>query len=1037
MAVMYPRHIVFLFSLVLLFSSFVTGQQPVKIRTDEVLLDVVVTDRKGRPVRDLRPDELEIYEDGVKQNAVKFAQVGAAANPEKKTGGAGSEPSLERQQLNLVTILFDHLASNRIQPVRDAAFNFIDNSITGEMLVRVMVVGQKLYVIEQFTNDRAKLRKAVERATSTVEKSFAERSARVAEELTALVGNTAPAAGGLQAGESVVNPEALLARITLESLAGSEKLSREGKSNLRAFSLLPFARAHRQAPGRKLALYFSDGLYLPASMGEVIRAAVSEANRANLSFYAINIRNLLAGAGNQNSRLETATVINQSRRPETSGFNSAVGDSFSTSDRVAGRGQITTNFNMFEVLDRNKELNKEGPLADLTEGTGGFLLTVSNDLNGSLKRIGAELGNYYSVSYLPSRQEYDGKFRAITVKVLRPGLKAQSRSGYFALPSTSSSRPVLGYETPLLAALNGAVVPHDFSFAASTLHFEARANEVNHVVLLDLPLAEFIHEEDPGKKAYPVEFSVMGIIKDEKGEIVQRFSEPHQMEIPAAMIEQARVSGFSLMQKFWLSPGRYTLEAVAHDQRAGKLSAQRKPFTVQTPRAGLQTGSLFLVKEVQHINAEARDAENPLIAQDRKIIPDPQEQIAADRRGDLSFHLPIFPGANAVPPTLKLELICEGKVIAATSPKLPPADGHGRISFTAGVSTANFSPGHYRFHAVVTQAGETAEENADFTITGTVKKTDAAPEEKTIASSLSESDRGGELALLALKSVTPVELSARDLLNEVREAGGQMYARLGEYTYSLRKVRRVLTAKGKIKSEEYQDFEAYPVKGKHALVQFAENGLRLASTRIDVNRRSATELLIKSDEEMRRMNGGDQEDLNRKIGYWGASMEGIAERRGQPRRNVFVTIDPEAVFQSSELTAPRLVLLEGRETIVLDFRPRAGIELAQDKNWISRLSGTIWIDRADKSLVRIEGKQAASREDAATDPGPLNFVYQQHRLAAGVWGPSLIRINSGGDDSLFQGLNWDAWFEFSNYKRFDSHESDVKIVSPKESSPRN
>jgi hypothetical protein len=47
----------------------------------------------------------------------------------------------------------------------------------------------------------------------------------------------------------------------------------------------------------------------------------------------------------------------------------------------------------------------------------------------------------------------------------------------------------------------------------------------------------------------------------------------------------------------------------------------------------------------------------------------------------------------------------------------------------------------------------------------------------------------------------------------------------------------------------------------------------------------------------------------------------------------------------------------------------------------------------------------------------------------------LIRINSGGNEAIFNGLNWDAWFEFTNYKRFDSQGSDLKLLTPDEQKP--
>lgn len=1016
-------------------------QQSVKITTNEVLLDVIVLDKKGRPVRDLRPEQIEIYEDGVKQNVSKFVpvsneQIATGKTSEAVAINAGEENPLNTNapaHLNLVTLIIDHLTVQRVQPVRDAAFNFIDNSLTDDMLVRVMVVGRQLYVIEQFTNDRAKLRKAIEKAAGTVEKSHAEISKKIAGDLELIAAESSPLSSISESLYTLPSSEAQLAKLTLDTLKMSEKMSEEVKSNLHVFSLIPFARAHRQVPGRKMALYFSDGLYMPDGASEVLHTAISEANRANLSFYAVNIRNLVVGAGNQVSRLETSTVINQTRRPETSTFNSALADSFSVSDRYPGRTQMTTNFSTFEVLDRNKEMNKKGPLADLTEGTGGFLITNINDLNGALKRVGVELGNYYAISYSPAKQEYDGKFRTISVKLLRSGVKAKTRSGYFALPPSNNKRPVLTYETPLLAALNGSVIPHDFAFKAANLHFESNQNETHQAILLDLPLSNFIHEEDKSRKVYPVSFALMAIVKDEKGEIVHRFSEPHELEIPAASIESAKASSLTITRHFWLSPGRYLLEAVAHDQKANRISGQRRIFTVENPTNGLQTSSLFLIKQAEQINNDANvDDGNPLIVENKRIIPDLEETFSSETKNDLSFHLSIFPNAQvAEKPVMKLDLLQNDKLVATTTPDLPDTDAQGRINFTAGFPTSGLSPGKYQFHATVHQANQVAEESFDFTVNGEPRKEEAAADDKVITSSLTASDKVGELTLVALKTYKPIEASPTELLKEVEKSGALMYGKLGEYTYSLRKVRRQLNSKGKIKSEDYQDYEAYPIKGRHALIQLAENGNRLAVTMIDINRKHATEELIKSADNVVNSEQVSVEDEAQKIGYWGASVEGAMQKRGQARRNVFITIDPETFFKACETSSPRSVLLEGRETIVMDFRPRAEVKLKQDQEWIQKLSGTIWVDAAEYSLVRIEG-QSAVTADSKNQPlhSPFNFVYQMQRLAPGVWAPSLIRINSAGDENLFRGLNWDAWFEFTNYKRFDTRDSDVKIMNP-------
>jgi hypothetical protein len=487
-----------------------------------------------------------------------------------------------------------------------------------------------------------------------------------------------------------------------------------------------------------------------------------------------------------------------------------------------------------------------------------------------------------------------------------------------------------------------------------------------------------------------------------------------------------------MVRHFWLPPGRYMLETSAHDQNSGRITAQRQAFTVSLPKSDLQTSSLFLIRQIEQIDINANnDTENPLLTGDKRIIPDLATNIAAANRQELSFSLAIFPKPQSTEkPSLNLELLLDDKVIAKTSPELPAPDETGKINFTAGVPTANLLPGAYRFHAVVAQSGANCEETLEFTIAGERPK-EALVEEKTIASSLAASDKVGELTLVALKTFKPIELSPQDLLQEVQKSGSQIYNRLGDYTYSLRKVRRVLNAKGKIKSEDFQDYEAYPVKGKHALIQFAENGSRLAVTQIDINRKHATDELLKNEQEISTFENANAEPEKRQnVGYWSASLEGAIQKRGQPRQHSFITIDPEEIFQSCEFSSPRIVLLENRETIVMDFRPRAEKKLGQDQEWIQRLTGTVWIDAAERSLVRIEGQRLSIAKEEESADVPLNFIYQQQRLAAGIWAPSLIRINSAGDENLFRGLNWDAWFEFTNFKRFDASESDVKLNTP-------
>ncbi|NBO63781.1 MAG: VWA domain-containing protein, partial [Acidobacteria bacterium] len=805
------------------------GQQPINIRTNEVRLDVVVTDRKGRPWRGLTAADFEVDEDGVRQQLTAFEsisdQTGSGQALPRDQSGRQMEAATDNELRvrfeskpthHLVTLLFDHLPVQRVQSVRDAAFQFIDNSITPTMEVRVMTIGRELYLIENFTRDKSLLRRAIEVATSTVERNHAERSREIASRLRREID------GG--------DESAVLARLSQETLEGAARMASEVKSPHRIFSLIPFARAHRGLPGRKMALYFSDGLFLPPGMGPVVRNAIHESTRAGLSFYSINIRDLLAGAGNQVSRLETSTVINQTRRPDSSGFSTDNANSFN-SYRVGDRA--STNFNTFEYIDRRRELSRQGPLAELTEGTGGFLIRDSNDLNGALKRIGSEMGNYYVVSYLPTRQEADGRFRAITVRVKRNGAIVRTRGGYIALPPSKRDRPELSYEAPLLAALNGGLAPHDFPLECGAYRFESRDGRRHIAVSASIPLAALIHEEEKAARTFPVSFAVLGLIRDETGEIVEQFSEPHELAISSPLIDEARRSSFNLSRHFWLPDGRYSVEIAVQDQQAGRFSASKQLLHLQTlPAGGFQTGDLLLVSQVDEAGSTAEsDADHPLLFGDRRIVPAAFNQFARGERKEISFALPIF-GAEKGQPALKIELLREEELVATTTPVLPDPDLNGRILFTAGIGTEGLE--------------EKREQTTSFTITGEGSNELAPKPEGVIASSLSVADRVGELTLHALRAIEPSSLPVSELLGEVRASGERMYDQIGDYTYSLRKVRRTLNARGKIRQEEFHDYEAYPVNGRHALIKFSENGSRLASQMIELNRRAATDQLVRN-----------------------------------------------------------------------------------------------------------------------------------------------------------------------------------------------
>ena len=170
--------LLFLFVIFLLsFSSLVEAQtnppaqkkeqeQILSISSSEVMLDFVARDKKGNRVLDLKPEEIEIYEDGIRQTPGTFKLVeyenrnAASSTGEVQQKKPRIDPS---RPLRLVTLVFDNLDTEARAVVRQSAMDFIDYSLNDNVLIGVFVTAQKLYLIQQFTNDRARLQAAIDK----------------------------------------------------------------------------------------------------------------------------------------------------------------------------------------------------------------------------------------------------------------------------------------------------------------------------------------------------------------------------------------------------------------------------------------------------------------------------------------------------------------------------------------------------------------------------------------------------------------------------------------------------------------------------------------------------------------------------------------------------------------------------------------------------------------------------------------------------------------------------------------------------------
>ncbi|MEJ7617816.1 MAG: VWA domain-containing protein [Pyrinomonadaceae bacterium] len=692
-------------------------QDVIRVESNEVLLDLVVRDKRGKPVRDLKAEEVEVFEDGVKQAVTGFGLIGGEPRGTSASPAASTAPAKldALRHINLVTLVFDNLNIEARQLAGQAAKSFLDNDLRSNDLVAVFIVGNRLHVLQQFTNDRKLLREAVERATTGANTQFQSKSDEIRQQLdtqqkqSELAESLAASAGANQgagaAGIGQAAVEAKAAEIILNALEFSETLQREQQGRSSLYALLALVKDQGRLQGRKTLIYFSEGLQIPANLVELKRATVSAANRANVSIYAVDARGLTT----TNVNAAAGDMLAQSARASRSSILARPGSAVTRDQAMAT-----------DKAEDSLRGNVQGALDDLAASTGGFLIANSNNLRTGMQNVVSDIGSYYQLAYSPQGHKFDGKFHTIAVRVSRPNVKLQTRDGYFDLPPTGGGPTILPYEMPLMATLNVAQLPRAFDYRAVALRFGGGGNgdaSTQHTIVMEVPMSSFTFTPDKEGKIYRAQFSLMALVKNAEGRVVQKLSRDFPLEGALDRLDAVKNGNVILTKSYWLPPGRYTLETVAFDRETSKASARRSVFIVRPPKPGVRLSSISIIKRVEKSDPQHQDAEDPFRKDDTKIVPFVGEPTLQGGKDGLPLYLVIYPAANvAEKPQLALEFSSDGKVVAHAAPDLPAPDKGGRIPYAITIPGEKFKPGRYEVRAVVRQGETAAEEHAFFSI---------------------------------------------------------------------------------------------------------------------------------------------------------------------------------------------------------------------------------------------------------------------------------------------------------------------------------
>lgn len=626
-------------------SSLVLGlaqaqQEPIDshttIRSESrlVLIDSVVTDKKGAYIRDLTKKDFKLWEDGKEQQVSTF-QYQADGSPASAS------------QKHYLVLFFDNSTvtpANQIY-ARQAATKFIESNAGPNRLMAIVEFGGSLRVAQNFTDDADRLRKVV---------------------------------SGVKFSSTSPN----------ESSTG---LSGPGFTNYSTRNVLGalknMAKGLAQVPGRKTLVFLSGGFRLTPDLLTDLTSAVDACNHANVAVYPVDIRGLVPasigtvgplggllrapglamltaetllsplafqlkggggapgggaapGGGNTGGNTGGARApsagggVNPGAGAGNTGGNKAgAPPSVGTSNPGTGnRGGVTPNNggggfnnnqnqNQLNNINQNRLRNLIPPtdrpigtmqdvLYDLANGTGGFVIVNTNDLLGGMEKIGKEQDQYYILGYVPTKELEPGACHTIKVKVDRGGAALRYRTGYCdaktvdILSGTPTQRE--------LEARLGSTATSTVKASIQTPFFYISPNTARVSVALDIPGEGLKFVKDKGKMT--TKMNVIGIAYLPDGAVAARFSDTVKFSLEdKKAVENFAENTFHYEKQVEMASGKYLLKVI-FSSAADSFGKLETPLSVDPwePKQFFLSG-IALSKSIRKTDAAAVGIESEVL----------------------------------------------------------------------------------------------------------------------------------------------------------------------------------------------------------------------------------------------------------------------------------------------------------------------------------------------------------------------------------------------------------------------------------------
>jgi VWFA-related protein len=526
-----------------------TGAPPTptfRTNTELVLVNVVARDKSGALVRGLTRDDFIVLEDGKPQTVVRSefeeldrpspaAPVEAGA-PNLRGGSArpilgssaNSAPSavragVELHDRRLMVLFFDLTSMQQDETLRvvDASRQYIESRLTPADLVAVVSLSTSWQVVQDFTDNRESLRKAIDSLDPNGGQGFE-------------AGATGDSDGTADNGASFTPDETEL------NIFGIDR---------RLEALRAIVDALSGIEQRKSIVYFSSGMSQSGLDNRVqLRTVIDRAVRANVAIYASDARGLQAMVPG--------------------------GDATSASVRGTGAFSGEAMAGQFDRLAASQDT-----LTTLAEDTGGRALLDENEIGRVFDQVIADTSAYYVLAYSSTNPARDGKYRRITVRTRRPGVLLEYRAGYYAPRDFAHSRRD-DREQQLTDALQSDLSPTDLHVYLEAAYFRMEENRYSVPVSIVVPGSEVPFARTGRQDRATLD--VLGGVIDERRRPVARVRDTVTLRVEGAT--NVRRKTVQYQTSFELPPGTYRLKVIVRENAQGTMGSYETELRVPDMR---------------------------------------------------------------------------------------------------------------------------------------------------------------------------------------------------------------------------------------------------------------------------------------------------------------------------------------------------------------------------------------------------------------------------------------------------------------------